>query len=75
MITMTEKVFLKKLGLKIKQIRTEKGLSQMDFGLEIEVEKSNVSRIESGRVNPRIYTLVKIAKALEIPLTELVKVE
>lgn len=71
---MTEKELLKKLGLKIKQIRIEKGISQLALGIEIEVEKSNVSRMESGRVNPRIYTLYKVSKALNIPLSELVDV-
>lgn len=72
---MTEKQFLKKLGLKIKQLRTDQELSQADFGLEIEVEKSNVSRMESGRVNPRIYTLYKVSKALNISLSDLLKIE
>lgn len=75
MITMTEKVFLKKLGFKIKQLRTEKGLSQAEFGFEIDVEKSNVSRLESGRVNPRTYTLYKVAKALQITLPDLLTIE
>jgi putative transcriptional regulator len=69
---MTEKVALKKLGLKIKQLRTEKGLSQLALGIEIDVEKSNISRMESGRVNVRFYTLFKVAKALNIDLSELV---
>jgi len=65
------KGFLKRLGFKIKQLRTEQDLSQADFGKEIDVEKSNVSRMESGRVNPRTYTLYKVAKALNISLSEL----
>lgn len=72
---MTEKQLLKKLALKIKQLRTAKGLSQNQFGLEIEMEKSNVSRLESGTVSPKITTLNKIAKVLDVSLSELVKVE
>lgn len=72
---MTEKQLLKKLALKIKQLRTAKGLSQNQFGLEIEMEKSNVSRLESGSVSPKITTLNKIAKALDVSLSDLVKVE
>ena len=72
---MTEKVFLRKLGFKIKQLRTEQGLSQADLGIEIDVEKSNVSRLESGRVNPRTYTLYKVAKALKISLSDLLNVD
>lgn len=72
---MTEKQLLKKLGLKIKQLRTEKGDSQSAFGLSIDIEKSNVSRIESGRVNPRFFTLYKVAQALDIKLSDLVNLE
>jgi transcriptional regulator with XRE-family HTH domain len=72
---MTEKEILKKLGHKIKQIRTEKGISQLTLGIEIDVEKSNVSRIESGRVNPRFFTLYKVSRALDISLSELVDIE
>jgi transcriptional regulator with XRE-family HTH domain len=75
MITMTEKVLLKKIGLKIKQLRTEKGVSQLALGVEIDVEKSNISRMESGRVNPRIFTLYKVANALEIPLADLLSLD
>jgi transcriptional regulator with XRE-family HTH domain len=68
---MTEKQLLKKIGLRIKQLRTEKGLSQADFGLEINVEKSNVSRMESGRFNTKIHTLYRVAEAFELSLSDL----
>jgi transcriptional regulator with XRE-family HTH domain len=72
---MTEKELLKRVGLRIKQLRTEKGLSQADLGIEIDVEKSNVSRMESGRFNTKVLTLFKVAKALDLTLSELVKIE
>jgi transcriptional regulator with XRE-family HTH domain len=72
---LTEKVYLRKLGLKIKQIRTERGLSQLALGIEIDIEKSNISRLESGRVNARIYTLYKVAKALNVPFQKIVVVD
>ena len=72
---MTEKQLLKKIGLRIKELRTAKDLSQRELGYIIDVEKSNVSRIESGVFNTKIITLFKIAKALEISLPELLKVD
>ncbi|MGJ7031440.1 helix-turn-helix domain-containing protein [Niabella hirudinis] len=71
---MTEAQLLKKLGLKIKQLRTDKGMSQSEFGLEIQMEKSNVSRMEAGNHNLKIGTLLRVANALEISLPELVDV-
>lgn len=72
---MTEKQLLKKIGLRIKQLRTEKGLTQLEFGYRIEVDKSNVSRLESGRFNTKIYTLFQVAQALEIDLSDLLKLD
>ena len=72
---MTEKEVLKRLGLRIKQLRTQKGLSQADLGVEIDVEKSNISRMESGKFNTKILTLFKVAKALDLTLSELMKIE
>lgn len=72
---MTEKQLLQKLGMKIKQLRTEKGISQNTFGFDIEMEKSNVSRLESGKTNPRISTLFRVSKALNISLAELLKLD
>lgn len=72
---MTEKQLLKKLGLRIKQLRTEKGLSQSELGYEIDVEKSNISRMESGKFNTKIYTLHKVAKAFGISISELLDID
>ncbi|MCL8536869.1 helix-turn-helix transcriptional regulator [Chryseobacterium gallinarum] len=36
-------------------------------------EKSNMSRIESGRISPSLITLYKISKALNIEFYELFK--
>ncbi|MDM1504092.1 helix-turn-helix transcriptional regulator [Myroides marinus] len=35
------------------------------------IDTTNISRIESGRTNPTIFTLYRIASALEIPLENL----
>jgi transcriptional regulator with XRE-family HTH domain len=64
---------LKNLGLLIKKIRTEKGLSIIEFGYLIEMDKPNVSRLENGNTNPTFLTLLRICKALEIELTVLFK--
>ncbi|MBX9784441.1 MAG: helix-turn-helix domain-containing protein [Chitinophagaceae bacterium] len=72
---MTEKQLLIKLGIRIKQLRVEKGFSQSHFGLEIDMEKSNVSRMEAGKHNLKVGTLLRVAKALEITLPELINVK
>ncbi len=72
---MKEKVLLGKIGNKIKQLRSEKGFSQQEMAAELDYEKSNMSRLESGRVNPKISTLYKVAQVLKVSLAELLDIE
>jgi transcriptional regulator with XRE-family HTH domain len=67
--------FQKKLGRRIKTMREEKGVSQQELASLCDFEKSNMSRIEAGRTNPTIGTLLKISYALNINVTVLVDVE
>lgn len=61
------------ISKRIKQIREEKKISQSDLGAMYNFEKSNMSRIESGRISPSLITLYKIATALNIEFYELFK--
>ena len=65
----------KQVGKNIQQIRQSKGFSQVDLVGRIEgnIDATNISRIEQGRTNPTLLTLYRIAQALEVPLTDLVK--
>jgi len=63
------------LGKRIKDLRTEKGMSQQEFAAQLDYEKSNMSRMESGKVNLRIASLNKVAQVLGITLSELLDLE
>ena len=56
------------LGMRIRYIRKQKGMSQLDLALEAEVNKNYISDLERGRRNPSILVLEKIAKALDVSL-------
>jgi len=56
---------------KIKKHRTAKDLSQKEIALEVGIDQAQYSRIESGKVEPTLSSLEKIAKALDVSLTEL----
>jgi transcriptional regulator with XRE-family HTH domain len=60
-----------KVGKQIQKVRESKGMSQQDLAAKCNFEKSNMSRLEAGRVNPTLATLEKVAKALEVPIVEL----
>ena len=70
---MEKSEILKKVGKRIKELRESKGLSQVDLvgKMQGEIDPTNISRIEAGRTNPTVYTLFRIAEALEVNPKEL----
>lgn len=61
-----------RIGLKIREIRETKKLSIQDLADKLDMEYNNVIRIEKGRTNFTIGTLMKIASALEVGLKDIV---
>lgn len=70
---MKDEILRKKLGKRIQEIRLEKNLSQQVLAAKCNLEKSNMSRLEAGRVNSTLSTLNKIAQGLEVNIVELFK--
>ena len=64
-----------KIGLKIVLERTKRKLSQEKLAEMSELSKNSLGAIERGTSSPSIDTLDRIAAALEIELSELVKVK
>ena len=60
-----------KVGKRIQEIRDKKKISQQDLAAKCNFEKSNMSRLEAGKVNPTLSTLEKISNALEVNITDL----
>lgn len=60
------------IGSKIRKLRESKNLSIQDLADILDIEYNNVIRIEKGRTNFTIGTLVKIANALEVDLKDIV---
>jgi transcriptional regulator with XRE-family HTH domain len=63
------------IGLKIKKLREERNIPQQDLAAACNFEKSNMSRIEAGRSNLTIGTLIKICEALNVKLIDIMDVE
>ena len=70
-----EAEYLKKLGKRIKAMRKEKGIKQVDLGYACDIEKQSMSRIEAGNTNPSVLLLRKIAELLEVNMSELLDFE
>ncbi len=62
------------LAENIKKYRKKRGLSQEDLARKADVTYSALSKVEAGYVqNPRIFTVQKIAIALEVTIDALMK--
>jgi transcriptional regulator with XRE-family HTH domain len=53
-------------GRLIKELRIKKGMTQEELAMKTEVSARTIQRIENGEVDPRVYTLQMIARALEV---------
>lgn len=56
------------IGKRLKDIRTQKQLSQGDIQNRTGLFRCYTSRVENGHTVPSIETLEKMARALEVPL-------
>lgn len=63
----------KKLGENLRKLRLKKNMSQGDLATALSVDRSYISNIENGRMNPTLSTLEKIAGALDISIETLIK--
>jgi transcriptional regulator with XRE-family HTH domain len=63
--------FLRRLGANIARIRKQKGYSQDRLCLEGGLSRGTVSKIESAKVEAKMYTMAKIAKTLRVSLSNL----
>lgn len=51
---------------KIKKIRTEKGISQLELANTANFSQSFLANVESGKKEPSLLTILRIAEALNV---------
>lgn len=49
-------------GQRLKRLRVESGLTQEELGKKIKLSKSNISKYESGDVEPNMQTIIEISR-------------
>ena len=64
-------IILRSIGGRIRDIRLQKKLTQKELSFILDIEISQITRIETGKINTSILNLIKISKALEIDIKEL----
>ncbi len=55
----------------MRRLREKRGQSQEAFALTADIHRTEVTKLESGRRDPKLATIVKVARALEVSLAEL----
>jgi transcriptional regulator with XRE-family HTH domain len=64
-------IVLIKFGERVKEIRTLKGLSQEQLAHIADVHRTYIGMIERAEKNITLMNIEKIAKALNVPIIEL----
>lgn len=70
---MMDKDLLLKLGNRIRDIRTERNLTQYELADKCEMNRNYIGMLERGERNPTYLTLLKIAEGCGVSISELVK--
>ncbi len=61
----------RRLGLNVRALRRERGLSQEELAFECRLHRTYISGVERGVRNPTVTVVEKIAQALNVPASKL----
>ena len=61
----------KQFGKKVRELRVERGYSQEGFAFECNLHRTYIGCIERGEKNVTIVNIEKIAKALNVKISQL----
>lgn len=70
-LQMKKNPILVKFGQRVRQLREDKNLSQEQLAEKADLHPTFIGKIERAEINPSIITLEKIARAFNIPLSQL----
>ncbi|MBT9395240.1 helix-turn-helix domain-containing protein [Hymenobacter sp. NST-14] len=64
---------VKSFGLVIKRIRKAQGLSQESLATDANLDRAFISQVENGRKQPSLLTIFRLADALKLSVSDLLK--
>lgn len=68
-----DKIFIEKIGKRVKFLREKKGLTQDDLAADATVSRSTVGMLETARTDITLSKIKNIAEALGMELYQLLK--
>ncbi len=63
----------KRMAQRIRQARQRRGLTQERLAAKAGLSREYLARLETGRQDPRVSVVVRLAKALKVRLSELLE--
>lgn len=66
-------VYLKALGSTIRKLRKELDLSQEELAHRSSIDRSHMGKIERGERNVSVVNIIRISRALQCSLSELLR--
>jgi methanogenic corrinoid protein MtbC1/DNA-binding XRE family transcriptional regulator len=64
--------YLERLGRRVQELRSARGWTQQQLAEEAALDRTYISGLERGKQNPTIGALLRLARALDVPLDRLV---
>ena len=71
MVRKRDEAIKRTFGQRMRELRTEKGLSQEALALACDLDRTYIGGIERGERNVSLVNIQKIASALGVPVREL----
>lgn len=63
--------FILKMGKRIRELRKEYGMTQLDLAIKSNVDERQIQRLERGHTSATLKTLLKISAGLNVEIVEL----
>ena len=60
-----------KFGKRIKELRLQRKMSQMDVGAAMNIDRENVRKYEKGLQEPKLSTVLRFAEVFKVSYDEL----
>ena len=72
---MLKEAVYEKIGSKIRDVRKDRGLNQADIATALDMTRTTITHIETGRQTLQVHQLILIADALDVPIMELLELD
>lgn len=72
---LSDKEIIILVGKNIRKIRKEKRITQEQLAYDCNFEKSTISRIEAGRANLTLRTMIKLSQSLGVEIKDIVDID